>query len=163
MNKRRLIIIISIIGVILVATMFTIFAIVGKQKTPITAEEFKTKLESKGYITADATYQYSEYDYIKQVYIAANNDYSYQIEFYELSNVDYAMNFYNTNKNIFESTKGSSINAETNVELKNYAKYTLSVNGKYKVISRINNTVIYIDVEDNNKDTVKKVLEEIGY
>lgn len=79
----------------------------------------------------------------KKVYIASGKDSTYQIEF-------------------FESTKGSN-SSESSASLKNYSKYVLSTNGKYKVISRIDNTVIYCDIDDNYKSVVKEVLEEIDY
>ena len=75
----------------------------------------------------------------------------------------YATNFYNNNKSILESSKGNN-SAETYVELKNSSKYTLLSNGKYMTVSRINNTVIYFDdVDANYKDTVKTLLDELGY
>ena len=54
-------------------------------KTAITSDDFKSKMESSGYTVQEATNQMSDYDYIKQVYIAISSDSTYQIEFYELS------------------------------------------------------------------------------
>lgn len=119
-------------------------------------------MSQKGYSVQDASSQFSKYDYVKQAYIAISEDYSYKVEFYELLDDSYATSFYNNNKSIFESSKGN-VSAETNVGLKNYSKYTLSSNGKYMVVSRIDNTVIYVDVDDNYKDTVKALLDELGY
>ena len=31
------------------------------------------------------------------------------------------------------------------------------------VVSRIDNTVIYVDVDDNYKENVKTILDELGY
>ena len=31
------------------------------------------------------------------------------------------------------------------------------------VVSRIDNTVIYVNVDNNYKDTVKDILDELGY
>ncbi len=151
-------IIIAIFGIILVS----VFVNLTKEKTPMTASSFKNSMEQKGYIVSDANSQISEYDYIKQVYVAVDSDYSYKIEFYELSDENYAMNFYNTNKSIFESSKGNA-SAETSAGLKNYSKYTLSSNGKYMVVSRIDNTVVYLNVDDSYKDTVNNLLNELGY
>jgi hypothetical protein len=119
-------------------------------------------MSQKGYSVQDASSQFSEYSYIKQVYIAVSEDYSYQIEFYELSDDSYATTFYNNNESIFESSKGDAA-IETSIGLNNYSKYTLSSNGKYMVVSRIDNTVIYVDVDENYKDAVKTILDELGY
>lgn len=160
MKKPVIIAIIAV--VIIVAIVGVIFINLNKEKTSITASSFYTTMSQKGYSVQDANSQFSEYDYIKQVYIAASKDYSYQIEFYELLDDSYAISFYNNNKSIFESSKGNT-SAETSVGLKNYSKYTLSSNGKYMVVSRIDNTVIYVKVDDSYKDTVKSILNELGY
>lgn len=161
MKKKVLFI---VLGIILVAVLGVtmLFVSLNKEKESMTATEFKTLMQEKGFVVSDATSQFSDYDYVKQVYVAAPSDYSYKIEFYELSNLDYATMFYNNNKSIFESSKGNA-SGETNVSMKNYSKYSLSTNGKFKVVSRIDNTVIYLDVNSNQKDTVKDLLKELGY
>ena len=139
MKKSVIIAIIAV--VILVVIGGVIFVNLNKEKASITASSFYTTMSQKGYSVQDSTSQYSEYDYVKQVYIAVSKDYSYQIEFYELLDAS----------------------AETSVGLKNYSKYTLSSNGQYMVVSKINNTVIYVKVDDDYKNTVKDILEELGY
>ena len=62
----------------------------------------------------------------------------------------------------FEKQKENTL-AETNVNGKNYSKYTLSTGNKYKVLSRIDNTVIYLDVDNSYKEEVKNILGELGY
>ena len=119
-------------------------------------------MQPKGFVVQDATSQFSDYDYITKVYIALSSDSNYQIEFYELSDSDYATSFYNNNKSIFESSKGSG-NAETHAEIANYSKYTLSSNGKFKVISRIDNTALYLNVDSSNKKAVEDILKDLGY
>lgn len=159
---KKPVIIVLIVVAIIIAILGVVFVNLNKEKTSITASSFKNFMEQKGYIVSDANSQFSEYDYVKQVYVATNGNYSYKIEFYELSDENYAMSFYNNNKSIFESSKGSA-SAETSASLKNYSKYTLSSNGKYMVVSRIDNTVVYLNVDDSYKDTVKDLLKELGY
>ena len=130
--------------------------------TAITSDDFKSKMESSGYTVQEATNQMSDYDYIKQVYIAISSDSTYQIEFYELSDNDYASSFFNNNKKTFEDSKSSG-STETSVSVGNNEKYTLTTNGKFKVVSRIDNTVIYLNVDDNYKSSVKDVLKNLGY
>lgn len=131
-------------------------------KIAITSDDFKSKMESSGYTVQEATNQMSDYDYIKQVYIAISSDSTYQIEFYELSDNDYASSFFNNNKKTFEDSKSSG-STETSVSVDNNEKYTLTTNGKFKVVSRIDNTVIYLNVDDNYKSSVKDVLKNLGY
>ncbi len=149
-----------LIGLICIVVLFTLTGCV--KKTAITSDEFKNKMESSDYIVQEATNQMSDYDYIKKVYIAINKDSTYQIEFYELSNKDYASNFFNNNKKTFEDSKSSG-STETSVSIGNNEKYTLTTKGKFKVVSRIDNTVIYLNVNDNYKSSVKDVLKDLGY
>ncbi|MBE5820792.1 MAG: hypothetical protein E7310_08360 [Clostridiales bacterium] len=161
MKKKTLFIVLGIILVLVIGGI-ALFSSLNKEKESMTASEFKTLMEGKGFVVSDATSQFSQYDYVEQVYVAAPSDYSYKIEFYELSDVEYATMFYNNNKSIFESSKGNA-SGETSVSMKNYSKYSLSTGGKFKVVSRIDNTVVYLNVDSNNKDTVKDLLDELGY
>lgn len=147
-------------GVLCFIVLFTITGC--GNKTAITSDDFKSRMESSGYTVQDATSQMSEYDYIDQVYIAISSDSTYQIEFYELSDSDYASSFFNNNKSTFENSKSSSA-TETSVSAGNNAKYTLTTNGKFKVVSRIDNTVIYLNVDEDYKSSVKDVLDDLGY
>lgn len=159
---KKLLIIAIIAIVIIVAIVGVIFINLNKEKNSITSSSFYATMSQKGHSVQDSTSQFSEYNYVKQAYIAVSEDYSYKIEFYELLDDSYATSFYNNNKFIFESSKGNA-SAETSVGGKNYSKYTLSSNGKYMVVSKINNTVIYVKVDDSYRNTVKDILDELGY
>lgn len=159
--KKFVIVVIAVI-ILLVAILGMVFMNLSKEKTSISSLDFKNIMQEKGYTISDATGQFADFDYVQQVYVAQNINLNYQIEFYEFSDDAYAIEFYNNNREIFESSK-SSASTETSSDLKNSSKYTLSSNGKYMVVSRINNTAIYVDVPDDNRDTVKKILKELGY
>ena len=79
-----------------------------------------------------------------------------------MSDNDYASSFFNNNKKTFEDSESSG-STETSVSVGNNEKYTLTTNGKFKVVSRIDNTVIYLNVDDNYKSSVKNVLKDLGY
>ncbi len=148
---------------IVILSFLVLFTVTGcGNKTAISADDFKTKLEDIGYTVQDATTQMNGVEEIKKVYLAIDADSKYQIEFYELASGDDAISFFNENKVRFEKAK-SSISSETFINFFNYSKYVLSVDSSYKVVSRIDNTVIYLDVKDDYESNVKKVLEELDY
>ena len=149
-----------VLGVICVLLIF--MATGCGNKTVMSSNDFKTNMENKGYVVEDATSQFEAYGYVSQVYVAINSGFTYQIEFYELSDTDRAVNFFNNNQSIFEDSKGS-VSSETSVAMGNYSKYTLTTNGMYKVLSRIENTVIYVNVDEEYKEDVQTILEEFGY
>ena len=130
-------------------------------KTAITADKFAEVMKSKGYEVIDTTSSFAEAgDYVKKSYLAKTS--GYQIEFYELSTVSNAIESYNSNKTKFESQKGGNSSYST-MSRNNYNTYALTTNGKYKYIARVDNTNLYMDVAEEYKDTVKSVIEELGY
>ena len=158
---KKALIIIGIIAVVIVGIVLVVFSSLNKEKTPITADTFNTTMESKGYVMTDTTSQFSQYGSLMAKSYAAQKS-GYQIEFYELSNEENAISMYNTNKTKFESQK-TNISTSSTVSMNNYATYSLTTNGKYKYVSRINNTLVYVDVDETYKDTVKDIMKEIGY
>lgn len=158
-NKKTTIIIIAII-VLIIALCIGAYSLLNKPKTAISADTFNSSMTDKNYAVVDIINQYNEYDYIKKAYVAKNDN--YQIEFYETSNNDYAIQMYDNNKQTFENEKSDS-SIETTKSAKNYSVYSLTVNGKYKYISRIDNTIIYINADKEYKDEIKEVIKELGY
>ena len=159
---KKVIIIVLAVVVVIALIIGVVFAVLNKEKTPMTAEEFKTTMEAKNYVVIDATEQFAEYDYVKQVYLAVYSDNNYQIEFYELSDEANAIAFYNNNKEMFETYKGNA-SSNTEASFKNYSKFVLSASGKFMVISRIANTAIYVNVDSSIESTVKELLKSLGY
>ena len=158
---KKTLIIIGIIIVILFIIGLLAFNSLNKEKVSISADTFNTTLESKDYVITDTTSQFAQYgNYMVKSYVAQKS--GYQIEFYELSSEENAISMYNTNKTKFESQKTNTSTYAT-VSMNNYATYSLITNGKYKYLSRIDNTLVYVDVDENYKDPVKEVMEEIGY
>ena len=119
-------------------------------------------MTEKKFVIKDSKSEYSSHNEIVRSYVAAPSDLSYQIEFLELDSDASAKNMFASNQRIFQDTSSSN-KAESSVSVSNYAKYTLESNGKYKVISRIDNTLVYVDAEIKYKDDVNKLLDELGY
>lgn len=152
----------SLLAIALCITCLLGFSGCGKKKTSITADEFCSKLESKGFIVSDSTSAYSQYKDITESYIAISSNYKYQIEFIVADSTSGATYLYNTNKNIFEQSKGS-FSKNKSIEMANYATYSILTNGKYQVVSRIDNTLVYANVDEQYKDDVQSILSELGY
>jgi len=128
-------------------------------KTPITGDEFKVSMEENGY-TIYETDDFSNIDSILGVYIAKKND--SQIEFYQMDSVDYAKDFYENNEGILETMTGSaSFNSKINMA--NYSKCTFLYDDEYYIVSRIEDSVIYVSGTSDDKDEINKILEDLGY
>lgn len=153
------VIIVAILVVVLLLGI--LFVNLNKEKESISASQFYDLMSSKGY-----QLQYinipAGIDYISEAYMATNTQKGYQIEFYEFTDQDYAAYSFNTNVEQLESSEGN-VSGSSIVSLKNYSKYTSSTNGKFSVVSQINNTMLYLSVEDTYKNEVKDLLDELGY
>jgi hypothetical protein len=146
--------------VILYVLAAALFLTACGSKTALTNEQFIEKMESAGYLIADATNQFAEGN-VETVTLAMK-DGVYQIEFYVLPSDDRAVAAFNASKNDFEQMKGSgSSTGEVNIGNHNY--YGLSTGEGYYVVSRIDNTMIYINASAEYKDEIKDILKELGY
>lgn len=150
--KKMCIKIISIIAIILCTSGCG-------NKTPINTNTFASVLGSKEYEIVDLSKQYSSNQNIKNVIIAKNVK-NYQIEFYTLSDEETAMNLYNENYANFQSVNSSS---QIKKSGDNYSKYTLTTDNYYLVVSRVANTLIYIEAPILEKDFIDSILKELDY
>lgn len=140
----------------------TIIVVTGCSKKVITAESFKNTMDSKGYNVVDVTDQFASQGTMKKGYVALQKESKYQVEFFELKTEVAAESMFDTNKKRFEDTK-TKVSIETNVNGSNYSKYTLSTEDKFKVVTRVENTLLYLDVDKEYKDEVGKIIEQLGY
>ena len=128
----------------------------------ITSDEFKSKMESKNFTIYNTKSQFASYDQVKEALLAYNEEKDYKIEFYILDTKDSAKIFYKTNKENFEEEK-EGLATTTSVDLNNKNRYTQADSNTFKLISRIDNTVIYVNVNKEYKEDVSNILKELGY
>lgn len=145
----------GILAVVLILRNF------DKEKESITAREFASMMDDEDYEIVNVTSQYESYG-IDEAYLAVESNQDYQMEFYELSSESKAKSMFESNKEYFEDRAGSS-KITSSYSFGNYNVYSLTSNGDYMYICRIDNTLLYIDVDDEYKDEVKDIVEELGY
>lgn len=158
-KSLKIIIIIFVILLILVGS-FVVYTISSKNLKPLASEDFITIMENNNYSVSDVVAQYSQYDYVKEAYVAS--DKNFQVEFFVLSDDEHSLGFYNINKTNFEIL-ASEYSTTTTVDIGNCSRYTLITTDKFMYVSRIGNTVIYIDVPIMYQESVQSILNIIGY
>ena len=143
-------------------SLLLLFMVSGcTNKKAIDTKKFIDLANKYDYSYSDVLDQYSSYEYIKEATIIGEID-GWQIEFYILDNSSNAEGMFETNKEIFEKSRGSS-SIYYSINAKNFSTYSLTSNGRYMYLSRIENTLIYIDVQEQYKSLVESLVEEIGY
>lgn len=147
---------------LLLVVFVTLLSACVTKRESIDEDEFISIMTNEGFNIVNIEKQFAEYGYFEEAYVAVDKSGNYQIEFYELENDSYAINFYNTNKETFEASKtGSSV--YTNVDLTDSNRYTLTTEDSYKVLSRIDETVVYLNVDKEYKNEVINILKKLGY
>lgn len=144
---------------ILIIMLLTILTTGCMTRESLKANEFKINLEKRGFTVLDKTSTKSNQS-IKSYYIATNNKKTYSIEYYELDNEMDAQGIYLKYK---ESMIATGAQVSTEINLGNTSKYVDNYNGRYRVASRISNTVIWVDAKVEYQEEIKNLLKEIGY
>ena len=148
---------------LIVLVLLTLVLTTGcTNKEAKTSKEFINIMENNKYEIVNVKKQFENRAQVKEAIIAIEQSKNYQIEFYVMSDEKNAKSFYENNREIFKENATNS-NVNTEVNLGNYSKYTQTSNGKYSVISRIDNTIIYLNVDEKNKENIEEILETLGY
>lgn len=150
--KRKILLIFSLFSILLTLTGCG-------DKTATSTSDFTSTMEGKDFTVQDATDQF-EKDVVEEVTIALNEN--YQIEFYNTPDESKAISAFNHNKGTFESASSSG-KVETNVSIGNHSKYTLKSGGQYMVISRIDDTFIYLNVDEKYESEIDDILDDLDY
>jgi len=130
------------------------------QKTALSAEDYVSIMEVNGYEVQDATAQYE--GMVESCHIAIKGDFEYQIEFYVVASESQASDAYSQNKDTFES-EAIGVSSTFTSEAAHHEKYTQVNNGKYNVVSRIDNTFLFVDTTDEYRDQIEGILDTLGY
>lgn len=148
---------------LLTAMLCSLLCLTGcSPKTALTAEGFRSSMEEAGHTVADVSAQFAEYNQIVKVYVALIGSGAYQIEFYETDTPEAAQNLFANNKLIFEQTKGNS-SSQSSINGTNSNVFKLTTSGSFRVLSRIDNTMIYIDAPEEYKSDINGLLKNLGY
>lgn len=129
-------------------------------RTKLGLSEFKEKMENNDFVVVDASGQFANQEHVEGVYIAQKT--GYQIEFFDLNSSENATKVFNGNKSIFDQDK-SALSTSSSINLSNFSSYTLKTGGKFKYISKIDDTMLYLNVDEEYEEEVKLILEGLGY
>ena len=146
---------IGIIGVILICAITTgcIFY------NLLEAKEFKEHFEDLGYtVTTAEDNNYNSTTY----YVASKEDSSYNIEYYEFKEETDAKKAYQKYKeNIGNYITSQAQNKETTGAV--FSKIVSVSENEYIIISRVKNTLIFINGTNDVSEEIDNILKEIRY
>ncbi len=132
-------------------------------RTPSNPASFKKLAESKEYEFYDTTDQYANVVQIKECYIASPSSHAFKIEFYVATDKESAKKLYQAQSEIMDNFRGNVYTGGVS-NGSNYAKRTMITNGKYLMVTYIDNTLIYVPpTPKENKDEIDQFIDEFHY
>lgn len=124
----------------------------------ITSSEFSSIVGNRGFNIYNEESTSEEF-----INITIAKESFYQIEFDEMIDSETAKTYFDKIVDIFNKDKSDNSEIECNDNSSNYQKYVLNTDDYYKVIVRINNTIIYTNSRSSYKYEIKNILDELGY
>ena len=122
--------------------------------------DFETAAKNNGFTVVNNKDSYDEVNYIIDAVKATTSDIVIEMIVYD--NADDAEKVLEEHIKSFNLLKSTGA-AEKKQTGDNYHKYFLITNNYYMDSSRIDNTLIYCKTLVTNKESVDKVLDELGY
>ena len=147
----------------IILSVLMVFLLVGcgNNRKTITTEEFKDKAKSHNYIINNAISQFEEYKYINEATVVSNAG-NWKVEFYVMNDNNSTSKTFEYSKENFIKSKGNG-SKETSESIGNYSNYSLTTNGNYMYLSKIDNTLIYVVADEKYTDDIKSFIKELGY
>lgn len=146
---------------LLIICLLTLFTLTGcSKKKVITTNEFKTIAQNYGY-SIETPSQNNDYDNINETIIASKPS-GIQVKYYVLNSTNDAKNMFTDNKKYFKTFRGNTT-IESSINIFNYSSYSITSNNNYMYICRIENTLLYVKVEETFKSEVKDFIKALNY
>ena len=131
----------------------------GKSYKANTLNEFKTHMEKNGFTIED---MFSRYNVRLANGVLMAKKGELEITFFDLLDSDIARSsFYYTRMN-FRQASGFS-NSIKHYNSINYERHSLESGGRYMLVARINNTLLYVNCESKLKNEAIDIFQELGY
>ena len=150
----------KIVSLILVF-IIVLISLTGCDKKSITVDDFDKVLNAKEYTVEENNEYYDTFiDIIDGRKV--NSD-KWEMEFFVLSGNKDAELMFEKDRNMIEVYKGNVVKLELQNTLSNYEMYEIVASGHFGYACRINNTVLFVKAEEQYKDEIKAIIEELGY
>ena len=144
---------------VIIGLVFLLVHLLLTSRIPISAETFAAQMEAQGFQIYDISDRYDA-ALADSASIAVGPD--YQIAFFLLSDNRQAATAFAQNKAVFESQKGIASFRKT-TSIGTYYSYYLISDGKFFLVSCIDNTMIYCVTDKDYSDEIRDLIKELGY
>ena len=131
-----------------------------KLKEVKTMDDFTTILTNNDFSVSDNSSNYPSVSYIKNSKKAVLDDIEIEmIEYSDSKSAETVLEGHIESFNLLKSTAAHEKDSKGD----NYHRYFLVSNRVYMISARVENTLMFCKTNLDNKDTVDKIFEELGY
>jgi len=164
-RKRIIIIVASVALFVMIGIGVGIFFLVSTlfpARIPLSANEFTIIMEEKGFEVVDITEESELYEDIVKLMLRVD-DSQFLMGFWKFfTNEDAQRVFFNTRQNAIHDLIGG-FESYSEVNLPNFNRYTRRAGGHFVVLSRIDNTYIFISTNEEDREIANSIMSELGY
>lgn len=157
--KKYLITSLVFLGILLITGGILYFNSHNSYKL-VNSIDFSNIVREEGYIFSDYTNEYDE-EYLKNYYMAKKDNKN--ITYVVMNDSVKAKNLYTNIKATIMSYEGKKVKYRSDINLKKFNKYEVTSNGKYGIVIKKNNVIIYSLVDEVNKSDIKDIYKKLGY
>ena len=147
--------------ILLLGMMLLLLTACSLSKKAITKDDFVKKAEDNKLIVVDVLEQFAEKEEMESATVAASPE-NWQVEFYVLATKKDAKDMFKKNKDDFEGSY-SVKKVTVNLSGTNYDKFTMDASDMYFVLTRVDNTLLYVKAPSNAKEPINEFIKELGY
>lgn len=134
----------------------------GEEKTKelVTLDNFSTIAMNNNFVVSDNMEGYESVSYIEGSKKAVLDDIEIEmIDYTDSDSAELVLESHIESFNLLKSTGAHEKDSDGD----NYHRYFLVSNNKYMISARVEDTLIFCKTDLDNKETVDKIFEELGY
>ena len=137
-----------------------LFVLVSCKKNSFDLNYFIDKAKFNGYIIEENKTGYETYEYINDIYYAVNRSNAYDIQFLNLSSIDYAKKFFLVNVDDIRENITDKDYVKSN-SLSSYEYYHAENESTYYIVIRSNENIIYIKAPIGYINEIEEFLTDL--
>jgi uncharacterized RDD family membrane protein YckC len=163
-KKPRVIIRLAVALAIIILLVLLVHAQIGLgSRTPLCAEEFSSRMEEAGYTVEDITYRFTENHHETiEVVLTAESEF-FNMEFAVFSTEASARQMFAANESHLEAASRGMMTSSNWVSISNFSRLAKTFDGRYIVLSRIENTMVIANTSSRNRGAMDDLLRTLGY
>lgn len=157
--RKKIVVLMTSIIVIIICIIGAIYILNKENNKVLTNDKFIIEMEKQGFKIYNAKEQFGD-DIVKDATVAYNPN--YQIEFLIFDNIDNCKKAFQINKSSFITNKIEK-DIEKSESNNSYSLYSLTTKDRYMYIKRIDNKLLYFNVDGSYKNNIDKLVKKIGF